>query len=90
MGKRKKGKKCGGHHFYEPNSYRTINCKRIPGERARKQCRKWNKFVSQRSKLKQQGLFEEMKQLEAEYYGLQEIKETAIESEYFAQEFTID
>jgi hypothetical protein len=31
-----------------------------------------------------------MKQLEAEYYGLQESKETAIESEYFAQEFTID
>ncbi len=87
MGKKKKGKNRGGHHFYEPNSYRTVNCKRIPGERARKQYRKWNKFVSQRAKLKQQGLFEEMKQLEAEYYGLQETKETAMNNpEWFEEE----
>ena len=76
MSKKKKRKHSGPHYFFEPDSYRVVNCKRVPGERARKNCRKWNSFVKKRAKLKQQGRFEEMKQLEAEYHGIESTSET--------------
>ncbi len=43
MGKKKK--KGGPHYFREPLTLRLVNCKKIPGERARKACREWNKYV---------------------------------------------
>lgn len=43
--KQKKKNKGGPHYFTEPNTLRIVNCKRIPGERARKACREWNKYV---------------------------------------------
>lgn len=44
MGKKKK-KKGGSHYFSEPDALRLVNCKKLPGERARKACREWNKYV---------------------------------------------
>ena len=54
------------HYFQEPNSFRIVNCKRVPGERARKHCREWNSFVKQRTKLRKAGKIEEANQLEQE------------------------
>ncbi|NEO17249.1 MAG: hypothetical protein F6J98_18455 [Moorea sp. SIO4G2] len=80
MSKKKKKKHPGGHKFYEPSDYRPVNCKNVPGERARKKCKKWNKFVAERSKLKKQGLFEEMKKLEEEYHGIDLTQETTVDT----------
>ena len=55
------------HYFQAPNSFRIVNCKRVPGERARKHCREWNSFVKQRTKLRKAGKIEEANQLEQEY-----------------------
>ena len=55
------------HYFPAPNSFRIVNCKRVPGERARKHCREWNSFVKQRTKLRKAGKIEEANQLEQEY-----------------------
>ena len=55
------------HYFQEPSSFRIVNCKRVPGERARKHCREWNSFVKQRTKLRKAGKIEEANHLEQEY-----------------------
>ncbi|MBC6418004.1 MAG: hypothetical protein GDA44_04025 [Prochloron sp. SP5CPC1] len=68
--KKKRRKHKGPHYFREPFNYRGVNCKAVSGERARKQCRKWNKFVGKRSELLKQGLVAEAEQLEAEYWGV--------------------
>jgi hypothetical protein len=34
------------HYFSPPSTFRPINPKSVPGERARKNCRKWNKLVN--------------------------------------------
>lgn len=68
--KKKRRKHKGPHYFREPFNYRGVNCKAVPGERARKQCRKWNKFLGKRTELLKQGLVAEAEQLEAEYWGV--------------------
>ena len=55
------------HYFKEPSSFRVVNCKKVPGERARKRCREWNSFVKRRAKLRKAGNIEAANQLEAEY-----------------------
>ena len=63
------------HYFLQPNSFRIVNCKRVPGERARKHCREWNSFVRQRSKLRKAGKIEEANHLEQEYLAKLEARE---------------
>ena len=63
------------HYFQEPNSFRVVNCKRVPGERARKRCREWNSFVKQRAKLRKAGKIEEANHLESEYLAKLEARE---------------
>ncbi len=63
------------HYFLQPNSFRIVNCKRVPGERARKHCREWNSFVKQRAKLRKAGKIEEANHLEQEYLGKLEARE---------------
>ena len=63
------------HYFQEPNSFRIVNCKRVPGERARKHCREWNSFVKQRSKLIKAGLVEEANNLEQKFFAKLEARE---------------
>ena len=64
------------HYFREPKSFRGVNCKAVPGERARKACREWNKLVGLRSKLKGEGRVEELEALERPYLELWEERET--------------
>ena len=63
------------HYFQEPSSFRIVNCKRVPGERARKHCREWNSFVKQRTKLRKAGKIEEANHLEQEYLAKLEARE---------------
>ncbi len=63
------------HYFQEPSSFRLVNCKRVPGERARKHCREWNSFVKQRTKLRKAGKIEEANQLEQEYLAKLDARE---------------
>ncbi len=67
------------HYFREPKSFRGVNCKAVPGERARKACREWNKLVGLRSKLKGEGRVEELEALERPYLELWEF-----EKQFFA------
>lgn len=41
----KKKKRHGPHYFTEPDTLRLVDCRQVPGERARKACQKWNKYV---------------------------------------------
>ncbi len=63
------------HYFQEPSSFRLVNCKRVPGERARKHCREWNSFVKQRTKLRKAGKIEEANHLEQEYLAKLDARE---------------
>ncbi|MDJ0747663.1 MAG: hypothetical protein QNJ32_30610 [Xenococcaceae cyanobacterium MO_167.B27] len=63
------------HYFQEPSSFRIVNCKTVPGERARKHCRQWNSFVKQRAKLRKAGKIDEANQLEHEYLAKSEARE---------------
>ena len=63
------------HYFLQPNSFRSVNCKRVPGERARKHCREWNSFVKQRTKLRKAGKIEEANHLEQEYLAKLDARE---------------
>ncbi len=63
------------HYFREPNSFRIINCKAVPGERARKACREWNKLVGLRNKLRAEGRIEEAEELERPYTELWKFEE---------------
>ena len=63
------------HYFQEPSSFRIVNCKRVPGERARKHCREWNSFVKQRTKLRKAGKIEEANHLEQEYLAKLDARE---------------
>jgi len=65
------------HYFREPKSFRGVNCKAVPGERARKACREWNKLISLRDKLKAEGRIEELEELERPYKELWEKRERA-------------
>lgn len=56
------------HYFIEPSSFRLVDCKRVPGERARKKCHKWNKMVKLRAKLIRQGNLEEAQKLVQDWY----------------------
>lgn len=61
------GKKVDGemtHYFHEPNSFRLVDCKSVPGERAQKACREWNALIRKRNKLRQAGKLEEARELE--------------------------
>ncbi len=60
------------HYFREPKSFRGVNCKAVPGERARKACPEWNKLISLRDKLKAEGRIEELEELERPYKELWE------------------
>lgn len=62
------------HYFREPNSFRVINCKTVPGERARKACREWNELVALRNKLRAEGRIEEAEELERPYKELWEFE----------------
>ncbi|MBW4640389.1 MAG: hypothetical protein KME05_19600 [Gloeocapsa sp. UFS-A4-WI-NPMV-4B04] len=62
------------HYFREPKSFRGVNCKAVPGERARKACREWNKLISLRDKLKAEGRIEELEELERPYKELWEFE----------------
>lgn len=52
------------HYFYEPNSFRGVNCKKVARERARKKCREWNAFIRKRNKLRAAGRIVEAEELE--------------------------
>ncbi|MDJ0717950.1 MAG: hypothetical protein QNJ54_27635 [Prochloraceae cyanobacterium] len=54
------------HYFKTPDSFRTVNCKQVAGERARKKCREWNSLIKKRNKLKREGKLEEAKEVEKE------------------------
>ena len=69
------------HYFREPKSFRGVNCKAVPGERARIACREWNKLVGLRSKLKGEGRVEELEALERPYLEVWEERETVFCSE---------
>jgi hypothetical protein len=62
------------HYFREPKSFRGVNCKAVPGERARKACREWNKLISLRDKLRAEGRIEELEELERPYKELWEFE----------------
>lgn len=62
------------HYFREPRSFRVINCKAIPGERAGKACREWNKLVGLRNKPRAEGRIEEAEELERHYKELWKLK----------------
>ena len=52
------------HYFFPPNAFRIVNPKQVPGERARKKCRKWNQLLRKRNQLIKDKKLEEAKQLE--------------------------
>lgn len=58
------------HYFNEPNSFRVVNCKGVPGERARKKCREWNALVKKRNQLRTEGRIAEAEELERPYQEL--------------------
>lgn len=58
------------HYFNEPNSFRLVNCKSVPGERARKKCRQWNALVKKRLAQRAQGRIAEAEELERPYQEL--------------------
>lgn len=62
------------HYFHEPKSFRVVNCKAVPGERARKACREWNKLVALRNKLRAERRIEEAEELERPYIELWEFE----------------
>lgn len=62
------------HYFREPKSFRGVNCKAVPGERARKACREWNKLISLRDKLRAEERIEELEELERPYKELWEFE----------------
>ena len=62
------------HYFREPKSFRGVNCKAVPGERARKACREWNKLISLRDKLRVEGRIAELAELERPYKELWEFE----------------
>lgn len=66
------------HYFNEPNSFRVINCKSVPGERARKACREWNKLVQLRNKLRAEGRIQEAEDLERPYVEFWNFKEQLV------------
>jgi len=52
------------HSFFPPSSFKLINCQQVPGERARKDCRKWNSLIRKRNKCKNVGHLDEVKEIE--------------------------
>ena len=62
------------HYFYEPNSFRGVNCKKVAGERARKKCQEWNAFIGKINKLKAEGRIAEAEELERPYLELWEFE----------------
>ena len=62
------------NYFHEPNSFRKINCKKVGGERARKDCRAWNQIVSLRAKAKAANNLELAERIEQIYYSNDSLK----------------
>lgn len=62
------------HYFHEPKCFKGVNCKKVPGERARKKCQEWNKFISKLQKLKREGKIVEAEELERPYLELWEFE----------------
>jgi hypothetical protein len=62
------------HYFHEPKCFKGVNCKQVPGERARKKCREWNKLISKLQKLRREGKIAEAEELERPYIELWEFE----------------
>ena len=62
------------HYFHEPNCFKGVNCKRVPGERARKKCQEWNRFISRLQKLRREGKITEAEELERPWKELWEFE----------------
>lgn len=64
------------HYFREPKSFRGVDCRKVPGERARKDCKKWNKFVAHLQKLRREGLIAQAEELERPYREMWEFEQS--------------